>query len=60
MLNEKSSGILFLVLVVLIVGGGVLIQHLRKKFDEYVTRRSVRTLQAMKDYRKTVSRLDPL
>ena len=60
MFNEDNSGIWFLAAVLAVIGGGVLIQHLRSRFAEYVTRRSVRTLQAMKDYRKTVTGLDPL
>ena len=60
LISEESAGILFLVLVVVIVGGGVLVQYLRGKYAAYATRRSVRTLEAMKDYRSTVRGNDSL
>jgi hypothetical protein len=60
LISQESAGILFLVFVVVIVGGGVLIHHLRGKYDAYATRRSVRTLEAMKEYRNTVRGNDPL
>ena len=60
MFSEDNSGIWFLAFFVSVVGIGVGVQHLRGKFDEYVTRRSVRTLEAMKDYRNTVRGNDPL
>ena len=59
LISQESAGILFLVFVVVIVGGGVLIQYLRRKYAAYATRRSVRTLEAMKEYRNTVRGNDP-
>jgi len=59
-MSEEYGGMIFLAVALSVVGVGVLVPYAIRNFNEYVTRRSVRTLEAMKEYRNTVRGHDPL
>jgi len=57
---SEAKGVWFLLVSVGVVGGLVLAGFVKERFNRHVTERSVRTLEAMKEYRETVRGHDPL